>query len=130
DAIARIWIDGRVRLRGQEARSAQETRAAVKPRSAAFLSDSLPRYLAALYFEDRFGKETARDLFTNMRWSYAPIAQSGRDAELGVQTLLLPNYSAAVFSKGPLVYRLLAEVAGRAKLIAAIKSLFAGSQTT
>ena len=129
DAIARIWIDGRVRLRGQEPRSTQETRVAVKARSAAFLSDSLPRYLAALYFEDRFGKDAALDLFTSMRWSYTPIAQSGRDAELGLQTLLLPNYSPAVFSKGPLVYRLLAETAGREKLIAAIRTLTSGAQT-
>jgi TolA-binding protein len=64
-----------------------------------------------------------------MRWSYTPIAQSGRDAELGLQTLLLPNYSAAVFSKGPLVYRLLAETAGREKLLTAVKSLFSGPQT-
>ena len=129
DAIARIWIDGRVRLRGQEPRSAQENRPAVKARSAAFLSDSLPRYLAGLYFEDRFGKDAARDLFTSMRWSYTPLAQSGRDAELGVQTLLQPNYSAAVFSKGPLVYRLLAETAGRDKLITAVKFLLSGAQT-
>lgn len=129
DAIARMWIDGRVRIRGQEPRSAQETRVAVKARSAAFLSDSLPRYLAALYFEERFSKDASRDLFNSMRWSYTPVAQSGRDAELGLQTLLLPNYSAAVFSKGPLVYRLLAETAGRDKLIAAVRSLTSGGQT-
>jgi hypothetical protein len=129
DAIARMWIDGRMRLRGQEPRAAQENRPAVKAHSAAFLRDSLPRYLAALYFEDRFGKDAARDLFTRMRWSYTPIAQSGRDSELGVQTLLLPNYSAAALSKGPLVYRLLAEAAGRDKLIAAIKSLIAAGPT-
>jgi tetratricopeptide (TPR) repeat protein len=64
-----------------------------------------------------------------MRWSYAPVAQSGRDAELGLQTLLLSNYSTAVFSKGPLVYRMLAEAAGREKFIAAIKSLVSGDQT-
>jgi hypothetical protein len=64
-----------------------------------------------------------------MRWSYTPIAQSGRDAELGVQTLLLPNYSAGVLSKGPLVYRLLAETMGREKLIAAIRTLMSGAQT-
>src|SRR6185436_9468790 len=34
DAIARIWLEGRVRLRGQEARSSQENRTPVKPRSA------------------------------------------------------------------------------------------------
>lgn len=125
DGIARMWIDGRMRLRGQEQRAAQENRTAAKAHSAAFLRDSLPRYLAALYFEDRFGKDAARDLFTRMRWGYTPVAQGGRDSELGVQTLLLPNYSAAVLSKGPLVYRLLAEAAGRDKLIAAVKSLIA-----
>lgn len=129
DAVARFWIEGRVRLRGREPRSAQDTRAAVKARSAAFLSDSLPRYLAALYFEDRFGKEASRDLFTSMRWSYTPVAISGRDAELGLQTRLLPSYSAAVFGKGPLVYRLLAEVAGRDKLLSDIKALMSGAQT-
>lgn len=125
DAIARMWIDGRMRLRGQEVRQAQENRPAVKARSAAFMRDSLPRYLAALYFEDRFGKEAARDLFTRMRSGYTPIAQSGRDSELGVQTLLSPNYSGAALNKGPLVYRMLAEAAGRDKLIASIKSLIA-----
>ncbi|HSB10332.1 MAG TPA: tetratricopeptide repeat protein [Blastocatellia bacterium] len=129
DALARIWLEGRVRLRGQEARSTQESRTPVRPRSAAFMSDSLPRYLAALYFEDRFAKDAARDLFTRMRWSYTPVAQSGRDAELGLQTPLLPNYSAAIFSKGPLVLRLLAETAGRDKLISTIKTVFAGPQT-
>ena len=129
DAIARMWTDGRVRLRGQELRAAQENRAGAKAHSAAFLRDSLPRYLAALYFEDRFGKEAARDLFARMRAGYTPVAQSGRDAELGVHTLSLPSYSAAVLSKGPLVYRLIAETAGREKLIAAIRALSSGAQT-
>jgi len=129
DAIARMWLEGRVRLRGQEARSSQENRTPVKPRSAAFLADSLPRYIAALYFEDRFGRTAASDVFTRMRWGYTPVAQSGRDAELGLQTVLLPNYSAAVLNKGPLVFRLLAENAGRDKLLTAIKSVFSGAQT-
>lgn len=129
DAIARLWTDGRVRVRGQPLRAAQENRPGAKAHSAAFLRDSLPRYMAALYFEDRFGKEAARDLFGRMRAGYTPVAQSGRDAELGVHTLLLPSYSAAVLSKGPLVYRLLAESAGREKLIAAIRALFSGAQT-
>src|SRR4029079_6650215 len=95
----------------------------------AFLSDSLPRYLAALYFEDRFGKDAANDLFSSMRWSFTPVAKSGRDAELGVHSLLYPSYSAAVFGKGPLVYRLLADAAGRERIIAAVKTLVTGAQT-
>ncbi|HVG20336.1 MAG TPA: tetratricopeptide repeat protein [Blastocatellia bacterium] len=129
DAIARIWVDGRVRVRGQEQRSAQENRPAQRGRSAAFLRDSLPRYLAALYFEDRFGKEAGRDAFARMRWSYTPVAQSGRDAELAVQTVALPTYGATVFGKGPLVFRLIAETMGRDKFMAAIKGLLTGAQT-
>jgi TolA-binding protein len=129
DAIARIWIDGRMRVRGQEQRSAQENRPAQRGRSAAFLRDSLPRYLAALYFEERFGKDGGRDAFARLRWSYTPVAQSGRDAELTVQTVAVPSYSAAVFAKGPLVFRLIAETAGRDKFMSAIKSLMTGAQT-
>jgi hypothetical protein len=129
DAIARMWIDGRARVRGQEARQAAENRAGQKARSSAFLRDSLPRYLAALYFEDRFGKDALSDVFTRMRWSYTPVAQSGRDAELGIQTVALSSYGSAVFGKGPLVLRLMAETAGRDKLIAAVKTVFAGAQT-
>ncbi|HKP85194.1 MAG TPA: tetratricopeptide repeat protein [Blastocatellia bacterium] len=129
DAIARIWVDGRVRLRGQEARQSAENRAGQKARSSAFLRDSLPRYLAALYFGDRFGKDGLSDVFTRMRWSYTPVAQSGRDAELGIQTVALPNYGAAIFGKGPLVLRLMAETTGRDKFLDAIKTTFAGAQT-
>jgi len=129
DAVARMWTDGRVRFRGQEARQAQPDRQAQKARSVALLRDSLPRYLAALYFEERFGKDSARELFSRMRWSYTPIAQSARDAELGIQTILQPTYTSAAFSKGPLVLRMLAETAGRDKFIGAVKSLLSGSQT-
>jgi tetratricopeptide (TPR) repeat protein len=129
DAVARLWIDGRVKLRGQEARATQEGGPPRKPRSAAFLRDSLPRYLAALYVEEKYGKADGNEAFSRMRWTYTPVAQSGRDAELGIQTLVLPNYTAAVFAKGPLVLRLLAETVGRDRLIAAIKELTAGPQT-
>jgi hypothetical protein len=129
DAIARLWIDGRVRLRGQEPRTAQAGGVSQKARSAALLRDSLPRYLAAIYFEDRYGKDAGRDAFTRFRWTYTPVAKSGRDAELGVQTILIPTYSQSVLAKGPLVLRLMAETTGRDKFIAALRSLFAGPQT-
>lgn len=129
DALARLWIDGRARIRGQETRQAQEGRPAQSAMSPALLRDALPRYFAALYFEERFGKQGARDVLTRMRWSYTPVAKSGRDAELDVQTILLPNYSAAIFGKGPLVLRLIAETAGRDKFINAVKSLIAAGPT-
>jgi tetratricopeptide (TPR) repeat protein len=130
DAIARLWIDGRLRVRGQEARTATLDRPAQKGQSAALLRDSLPRYLAALYFEDRYGSQAGREVFSRMRWVYTPVAQSGRDAELAVQTPLLPNYSAGAFAKGPLVLRLIAETIGRDKFLAALRQLLTGQQTT
>ncbi|MEK6300018.1 MAG: tetratricopeptide repeat protein [Acidobacteriota bacterium] len=129
DAVARTWTDGRARLRGQEPRSAQDNKPAVKARSAAVLRDSVPRYLSVLYFEDRFGRDAARAMLGRMRWAYTPVAQSGRDSELGVQTIALPNYPAAVLNKGPLVLRLLAETMGPEKFIASVRSLFSGAQT-
>ncbi|HEV8486062.1 MAG TPA: tetratricopeptide repeat protein [Blastocatellia bacterium] len=129
DAVARLWTEGRVRVRGQESRSAQADRAGQKARSPALLRDSLPRYLAALYFEERFGADGAREAFRRMRAGYTPIAKTGRDAELGVQTVISPTYSSAAFAKGPLVLRLLAETGGRDKLFAALKVLFSGAQT-
>jgi hypothetical protein len=129
DALARIWTDGRVRIRGQEARAAQTDRPGQPPLSYALLRDSLPRYLAALYFEDRFGKDAGRETFNRMRWAYTPVAQARRDAELDIQTLLLPTFTAATLAKGPLVLRLLAETMGRDKFITAIRSLFTGEQT-
>jgi len=129
DAIAQMWMEGRVRVRGQEARAAAENRPAQKPRSAAFIRDSLPRYLAALYIEDRYGKDALRDIYTRWRWSYTSVAQSGRDAELAIQTISLPNYAAAVFAKGPLVLRMLADRMGRDKLLEVVKTTFTGAAT-
>jgi hypothetical protein len=129
DALARIWTDGRVKIRGQEARTAQADRPGQAPLSYALLRDSLPHYLAALYFEDRFGKDAGREAFNRMRWAYTPVAQSKRDAELRLQTLLMPSFTAATLAKGPLVLRLFAETMGRDKFITAIRSLFVGEQT-
>lgn len=133
DAIARLWIEGRARIRGQVAQQrseelAQPERPHQKSRSFALLRDSLPRYLAALYFEDRFGPDAATEMFSRMRWTYTPVARAGRDAELAVQTLLVPTYSAAALAKGPLVLRLIAATAGRDKFVAALRSLLSGPQ--
>lgn len=129
DAIARMWIDGRARVRGQEARTAQADRPGQPPLSYVLLRDSLPRYLAALYIENAYGKDAGREAFNRMRWVYTPVAQARRDAELDIQTLAVPTYAAAAFGKGPLVLRLFAETVGRDKFIAALRSIFDGNQT-
>jgi hypothetical protein len=129
DALARTWVDGRVRIRGQESRSAQADRPGQPALSFALLRESLPRYFAALYFEERFGKDAGREAFNRMRWAYTPIAQARRDAELDIQTLLLPTFTAATLAKGPLVLRLFAETMGRDKFLTAVRSLLTGEQT-
>lgn len=123
DAISRIWIDGRLRVRGRESRAGQ------RALTAGLLRDCLPRYLAVLYLEERFGPKAAADAFARMRAAYTPIAQSRRDAELGIQTLGIPTYGPAMLSKGPLVLRLIAETAGRARFLAALRSTLSGPQT-
>ncbi|MCI0491052.1 MAG: hypothetical protein L0229_31055 [Blastocatellia bacterium] len=129
DAIARMWTEGRVRIRGRAPRSAQAGAAAGQVQSAALVRDSLPRYLAALYFEERFGKDAGGLAFERMRWNYTPVAKSQRDAELDIQIPLSTTYTAAVYNKGPLVLRLMAETGGREKLFAVVRQLFTGPQT-
>lgn len=129
DAVARLWTDGRVRLRGQPARAAQAGSPAQAAMSFALLRDSLPRYLAALYIEDAYGKDAGGEAFARMRWDYTPVAQSGRDAQLAAQTQVNVSYTVATTTKGPLVFRLFAETLGRDKLFAALRSLFTGEPT-
>src|SRR5262249_26010533 len=129
DALARIWIDGRVRIRGENARSAQVDQPAQKARSFALLRDSMPRYLAARYFEARYGPESGREIFDRMRAVYTPVAQSRRDSELAVQTLVLATYADAALAKGPLVLRLMSHTLGADRLIDALKRLLDGPQT-
>src|SRR5215467_7227094 len=129
DALARTWIDGRVRIRGENARSAQVDQPAQKARSAALLRDSMPRYLAAQYFESRYGPEAGREIFDRMRAVYTPVAQSRRDSELAVQTLVLATYADAALAKGPLVLRLISHTLGADRLIDALKRLLDGPQT-
>src|SRR5215471_4690964 len=129
DALARTWIDGRVRIRGQDARSALVDQPAQKARSGALLRDSMPRYLAAQYFESRYGPEAGREIFDRMRAVYTPVAQSRRDSELAVQTLVLATYADAALAKGPLVLRLMSHTLGADRLIDALKRLLDGPQT-
>lgn len=128
DAISRLWIDGRVRVRGRDARTAQADRPGQKGVTSSLLHETVPRYLAVLYIEDRYGKEAASEAFDRMRSIYTPVAQSKRDAELWVQTPLLPTYSASLLAKGPLLLRLIGEATGREKLLDGIKSVMTGPQ--
>jgi len=129
DAVSRIWTDGRVRLRGQDSRTAELDRPGLKAHSAALMRDSIPRYLSVLYLGDRFGQQAADEAFGRLRAAYTPVAQSHRDTELSVQTFVIPSYGDAVFAKGPLVLRLLAHTIGNDKLIGAIRSITTGPQT-
>jgi len=129
DAVARIWTDGRVRLRGQDSRTAEADHPAQRAHSAALLRDSIPRYLSVLYLGERFGEQAASDAFGRLRAAYTPVAQSHRDTELSVQSFVIPSYGDAVFAKGPLILRLLAHLIGTDKLIQAIKTVTAGPQT-
>jgi hypothetical protein len=126
DAVSRIWTDGKVKVRGQDSRSAEPGRTALKARSAALLRDSLPRYLSALYIGNRLGQASADETFGAMRAAYSPVAKTHRDSALTIQTLSVGTYGDAVFAKGPLVIRLLGHMIGEDKLMGTIKALISG----
>src|SRR5207237_6480574 len=89
-AAAKAWIDGRVLLRG---------------RGTGMLRDALPVYLAAQYLGERFGAAQREAAFERYHRAYAPLAR-GADAPLLTQSPLDRNYTASMYSKGALVWRM------------------------
>jgi hypothetical protein len=96
-AAAREWIDGRVLLRG---------------RGAGMLRDALPVYFAAQYLGDRFGQAQREAAFERYRRSYGPLAR-GADAPLLTQSQLDRTYTASIYNKGALVWRMIEKRLGR-----------------
>jgi hypothetical protein len=96
-AAAKAWIDGRVLLRG---------------RGTGLLRDALPVYFAAQYLGERFGEAQREAAFERYRRAYAPLAR-GEDAPLLMQNPLDRNYTASIYNKGALVWRMLEKFIGR-----------------
>ncbi|HZS45666.1 MAG TPA: tetratricopeptide repeat protein [Blastocatellia bacterium] len=101
--------------------------ARVYERGWGFISEGLPRYLAALYFGERFGPASEREAFTRFARAYATTAASRRDMQLVAQTLGSASFYQVVPTKGPLVVRIFEHEIGRDKLLGTIKQLVTGA---
>ena len=94
-AVARMWIDGQVLLRGG---------------GVGMLRDALPIYLVAQYLGDRYGLPQRDAAFERFRRAYATIARN--DAPLLTQNQLDRNYATSVYNKGALVWRMIERTVG------------------
>lgn len=108
DAVARLWVGGAAGIEGE---------------GAGALREGLPRYLAALFIEKQFGKPAAEAEWMRTALLYAPVA--GRDAPLSKVTPSFDTYFNAATNKGALVWRILANAAGRDAFLGALRAQLA-----
>jgi hypothetical protein len=96
ESVARLWIGGQTSVRGE---------------GFGVIREGLTRYLANLFLEKQFGRETADA--ERMRQRSAYIAISKRDAPLSLATPLDDTYFGSVANKGAMVWRVLERALGR-----------------
>jgi Tfp pilus assembly protein PilF len=89
EAIGHLWIGGKTAVRGE---------------GLGALREGLTRYLATLFLEKQYGRETADAQRLRERIAYAGIAK--RDAPLALSSPLDPTYYSSVTNKGAMVWRL------------------------
>lgn len=92
EMLARMWIGGATVVQGEGAGAVRE---------------GLARYLATLFVEKQFGRETADAERLRLALAYAPVAR--RDGPLSQSTPFSGDYYTSVTNKGAMVWRLVAE---------------------
>jgi hypothetical protein len=96
ESVARLWVGGQTAVRGE---------------GFGVIREGLTRYLANLFLEKQFGRETADA--ERMRQRIAYVAVSKRDAPLSLATPLDDTYFGSVANKGAMVWRVLERALGR-----------------
>ena len=96
EAMSRIWIGGGSAVRGE---------------GGGLLRDSLPRFLATLFIEKQFGRNSAQEELLRQRLAYSTVAK--KDGPLARVTPLDPTYFSSVPNKGAMVWRLVEQKIGR-----------------
>ncbi len=112
EAVARLWVGGATGISGE---------------GAGVVREGLPRYLATLFLEKQFSKETADAELLRMALLYAPVAK--RDLPLAQATPAFDIYFNSVGNKGALVWRLISNAVGRDNFIAVLKSQFGAARS-
>ena len=96
ESVARLWVGGQTAARGE---------------GSGVIREGLTRYLANLFLEKQFGRETADAERMRQRLAYAAVAR--RDVPLSQATPLDDTYFASVANKGAMVWRLVERAVGR-----------------
>ena len=113
EAIARLWIGGDASVRGE---------------GQGVVREGLPRFLATLFIEKKFGAPAAEAERTRQRIAYAPVAK--RDGPLSRTTPADPTYFSTVGNKGAMVWRLIDHLLGRETFASIIKNSIATAKTS
>lgn len=106
EAVAHLWIGGKTPVRGE---------------GLGVVREGLTRYLATLFLEKQFGRETAAAERLRERIAYTGISR--RDAPLAITTPLDATYYAAVTNKGAMVWRLADRALGRDAFVNLLRTL-------
>jgi hypothetical protein len=112
ESVARLWIGGQTPVRGE---------------GSGVIKDGLSRYLATLFLEKQFGRESADAELQRERAAYATVAK--RDAPLSRSTPLDDSYFSGVPNKSTMVWRLVERRLGRDAFLATLRSLLQNGST-
>ncbi|HJQ33500.1 MAG TPA: tetratricopeptide repeat protein [Pyrinomonadaceae bacterium] len=111
DAVARLWVGGGANIEGE---------------GSGAIREGLPKFLAALFVEKQFGRAAADAEWMRMALVYAPVAL--RDAPLAKLTPSFDTYFNSATNKGALVWRILANAAGREQFFGVLRGQLTGGR--
>lgn len=105
EAVAKIWIGNVVNVSGD---------------GLGAIREGLPRYIATLFLENKYGKDIADIERTRQRTAYAAVVK--RDSPLTTAAPIDDYYYATVTNKGAMVWRLLAKQVGQSEFFSALRT--------
>lgn len=105
ESIAKIWIGNAVSVNGD---------------GFGAIREGLPRYVATLFLENKYGKDIADIERTRQRTAYAAVAK--RDSPLNIAAPIDDYYYATVTNKGAMIWRLLAKQSGQNEFFNIVRS--------
>ncbi len=105
EAVAKVWIGNSAAVNGD---------------GFGAIREGLPRYIATLFLENRYGRDIADIERTRQRTAYAAVVK--RDAPLNTAVPIDDYYYATVTNKGAMIWRLLAKQSGQNEFFNSLRS--------
>ncbi|MCY7377522.1 MAG: tetratricopeptide repeat protein [Pyrinomonadaceae bacterium] len=113
EAVAKIWIGNAVIVNGD---------------GFGAIREGLPRYIATLFLENKYGKDIADVERLRQRTAYAAVVK--RDAPLNTAAPIDDYYYSTVTNKGAMIWRLLAKQVGQKEFFNALRSQMSDGNLT